>query len=591
MRVLSSVLGLILLAGGASSERVLEQVSVTTPGFVEIHTPGSGDAAAFPVGETLSKLLGPEPDLNQVSTLRTRLRPPGLARKARARPGTAPPRIVMILIPGFLGGAATFDPMARDLVQAFRGQLEVWAVDRRSNQLEDRRGALHARAATRQALQEGVRFYFDPVDLDDDQQPDPPFELPDASGGSSAFLRPSQDDARFLAHWGVDAFARDWRLLVDEARALVGKQGLVLFGGHSMGTSWAGVFAAYDFDPGPGVLAGHELVDGLVLLEGGGPDAPDADAPDRAAYLEAIDALAGQGGPPVYLDSLFGIVDPVELGAAGELNGVAGRFFPTEPAILQETDLFGGFPLSLLLGAPFTNRSVVGFFLDDDFTPIAIFGVSMGFSDNAPNVFNPFAALIPGDFYVADPTLDVRRTWKSFDDPGLPTCPPNDPEPGLGASGVGCALIDHGPSPAPDAPPARWGLEREVTDPEVLLRLLYETSNASEWYFVSGRVFLDFSFGRDSSALGDESLLAVTRNAEVDVPVLGIGGSNGLAPTEASFADYYDSIATPDEHKQVAILEGYSHLDVLSATDNEAVPVLADWIQGLRRNGHGRGPR
>ena len=82
--------------------------------------------------------------------------------------------------------------------------------------------------------------------------------------------------------------------------------------------------------------------------------------------------------------------------------------------------------------------------------------------------------------------------------------------------------------------------------------------------------------------LGDDTLLAVTQNAAVEIPVLAIGGSNGLAPTEASFASYLGSIATPPERKHVVILEGYSHVDVVSAAQNEAVPAVSGFLRGLR---------
>ena len=63
----------------------------------------------------------------------------------------------------------------------------------------------------------------------------------------------------------------------------------------------------------------------------------------------------------------------------------------------------------------------------------------------------------------------------------------------------------------------------------------------------------------------------ITQNANVNVPVLAIGGSNGLAPEPKSFQRYLDSIATPAADKRVLILEGYAHLDVISARNNGAV--------------------
>ena len=50
-------------------------------------------------------------------------------------------------------------------------------------------------------------------------------------------------------------------------RERVGPEGLVLFGGHSMGTTWTGVFAAYDFDPGPGVEAGLDTVGAIENVD------------------------------------------------------------------------------------------------------------------------------------------------------------------------------------------------------------------------------------------------------------------------------------------------------------------------------------
>jgi hypothetical protein len=556
------------------------QLRVAQPGYVEPHTPGSGDALELATTPTVEAIVGAAPDLNQTLTVRTRT-----ARR---------PKAVLILMPGFLGGGGTFDPIARDIVQATRGAVQVWAIERRSNQLEDRRGGLLARfqvevgsffqsdTLVTEGLERGVRFYFSPVDLDGDTTPDPPVELPDESGASSSFLRVEQDDMRFAAYWGVDTVVRDWEKLVDEARTLVGPHGVVVVGGHSLGTSWAGIYAAYDFDPGAPLDAAHDGIDGVLLLEGGGPRGPSASAPDLATYETTVAELATAGGPEVYLTSLFGFIDAVNLGAAGELNGLAGTFRPDDPSLLQKTNLFGGFPVNLLLSAPMTNESLVGFFLDDDFSTNTAFSASFGFSDNAGNRFNPFGAFLPGDFLLADPAAGpILRTWKDFDDPTLPSCPPNDPMPAPGSGDVGCALIDNGPKPAPGDPPAIWGMEREVTNIRVLLRTLYETGNASEWYFVSGRPNLDFSFGRDSSGLGAPELLNVTQNAMMDAPILAIGGSNGLATTEDSFANYLGSVATPAEDQEVVILEGYSHLDVISAADNEAVPVIVDWVNGL----------
>ena len=103
-------------------------------------------------------------------------------------------------------------------------------------------------------------------------------------------------------------------------------------------------------------------------------------------------------------------------------------------------------------------------------------------------------------------------------------------------------------------------------------------------------VVLTIDSGNDSSGIVAESLafnplnegpLVITQNANVDVPVLAIGGSNGLTPEAKSFQGYFDSIATPAADKQVVILEGYAHLDPINATDNLAALEIADFVNEL----------
>jgi hypothetical protein len=49
---------------------------------------------------------------------------------------TTTPRAIVVLMPGIFGGATNFDRMARTILSQDK-TLEVWAIDRRSNLLED----------------------------------------------------------------------------------------------------------------------------------------------------------------------------------------------------------------------------------------------------------------------------------------------------------------------------------------------------------------------------------------------------------------------------------------------------------------------
>jgi len=568
-------------SGGRGAAFVLQQY-ILTPGSIEPHTPGSGVAGVeMAATDNVQAIVGAQPNLNRVSYLRTYL----------ARSGAPAPRAILILVPGFLGGAGSFSPLARQLVQKYNGNVEVWAVDRRPNQLEDRRGSEHTSALianatsddeVRDALYSGTFFYLpEPddggLDTNENGEVDPPTLLPDALGNQTSYIRLQQDDMRFAAHWGVDTNVRDWKVLTDNARSIVGPQGVVLFGGHSLGTYWASVFAAYDFDPDPNVVdAGYSHVDGIVLFEGGGARGPSASAPNLASYESKVASLEQPGGPDVVLSSFQGI-EPATLGPAAELAGLAGIHLPDEAAIVQRTTVFQSSPFNLFFTAPADNRALIGLFIDDDFQPFTAFRASVGFSVDGPNSYLPAGGGL-GSFYIARPNADVRR-WIDYDDPALPSCPPNKII-------DGCALLSNGPRPLPTATPTNWGNEVEVTSLDDILEIQALPSNFIEWYYLSGRSSLDGAYGIDSSALvaqsvaatGNEGPLVLTQNANVNVPVLGIGGSNGLAPLESSFATYLGSIATPAADKEVLIVEGYAHLDVLTARNNAALPTLVDWI-------------
>jgi hypothetical protein len=355
-------------------------------------------------------------------------------------------------------------------------------------------------------------------------------------------------------------------------------------GGHSQGTSWSTLFAAYDFDPDPArVDAGHARLDGLVLLEGGGAGAGGASPPTLAQYQAEIAALAAPGGPDVFLRNLGGLITLLPLGQVGEVASLGAVYQPDEPALSQRTPIFTTGLAALLLSTPATNRTAFGLFLDDDFSSFAAFRASVGFSDDGDNALLSLGT----PFYRALPN-DELRTWKEYDDPTLPSCPPN-----LENSSPGCALLDNGPPSAPGDPAPRVnGFEREVTALGSFAKTQFGKANGFEWYFADGRPSLDFSYGRDSSALvaehlavdpGHEGPLVITQNAHVDVPVIAIGGSNGLAPEPRSFASYLGSIATPEEWREVHVVEGYAHLDVITAEHNEAVPLVVEFIERVKR--------
>ena len=63
------------------------------------------------------------------------------------RYGASRPRAILLLMPGYLGGAGSFDRLARQIVARDPG-VAVWAVDRRSNTLEPQAQLAGADTAT-----------------------------------------------------------------------------------------------------------------------------------------------------------------------------------------------------------------------------------------------------------------------------------------------------------------------------------------------------------------------------------------------------------------------------------------------------------
>jgi hypothetical protein len=160
--------------------------------------------------------------------------------------GPASAKTVLVLMPGYSGGAGDFTFVGRDLVQRVPG-LQVWAVDRRSQVLEDT--SVFERGLRGDATLQQVRDYY--LGWITDQSIQPHFEPPDPKSLS------------FAADWGLPTHLGDLRRVI-----LAAKRGgrRVILGGHSLGASMSAIYGAWDFGRG---RIGYEDVDGLMLIDGG----------------------------------------------------------------------------------------------------------------------------------------------------------------------------------------------------------------------------------------------------------------------------------------------------------------------------------
>ena len=300
---------------------------------------------------TLALVLAVLAGLLPAATAHAQARPPleipgapaaGPARFDRVtvtRFGPERARTVLVLVPGTSGGAGDFTLVGRDLVSRVPG-LQVWAMDRRTQALEDTSvfaDALAGRTTPQGALDYYLGWLTNPAQ-------------------SPRFTPPAPEDVAFARDWGLRVQLEDLRRVVRRARA-GGRR--VLLGGHSLGASVAAAYATWDFAGRPG----HRDLDGLVLIDGGLLGTFDAvrDVADARRRLAEVREQP-------FLD-LLGLGLPWAAGVFAETAAVAARVDPRGPSILQAFPLL---PAAFKPPVPATNRGALGYAFDASTSPAAL---------------------------------------------------------------------------------------------------------------------------------------------------------------------------------------------------------------------------
>lgn len=261
--------------------------------------------------------------------------------------GPASAKTVLLLMPGYQGGAGDFSLVGRDIAERVPG-LQVWALDRRSQALEDTsrfRDALAGRISARQAYDyyagwisdASIQPHFQPVD-----------------GRTVPYAR----------DWGLTTTLNDVHRVVMRARA-AGKR--VILGGHSLGASMTAAYASWDFAG----RAGYKDVAGLVLIDGGllGSFSTPSLAATKKAYADL------QKSDP-FVD-LLGLGLPWAAGVLAETAAIAGLREPAAPSLLQASPLV---PAQFKAAQPTTNRGAFGYAFDATTSPkeLALIQMQMG---------------------------------------------------------------------------------------------------------------------------------------------------------------------------------------------------------------------
>lgn len=247
---------------------------------------------------------------------------------------------ILVLLPGTIAGSGDFTLTARYLVKHVPG-LQVWALDRRSQALEDTT-VFEQALSGQKSLQEMFDHYLGY--LTNGGNPASHFQF------VNGFAHPYARD------WGMEVALDDARAVVLEARAKGTRE--VVLGGHSLGGSLTVAYAAWDFNGRPG----YKDIDGMVAIDGGLLGS--FDVLDTLAETQA--AIAQLEGSNPFADLLnFGF--PELTGLFAEVGGVYARLAPTASAATLQS--FSLLPPQFNPPFPVTTQGLFGYAFDRDTSP------------------------------------------------------------------------------------------------------------------------------------------------------------------------------------------------------------------------------
>jgi pimeloyl-ACP methyl ester carboxylesterase len=246
---------------------------------------------------------------------------------------------ILVLMPGTIAGSGNFTLAARYLVKHVEG-LQVWAIDRRSQALEDT-AMFEQTLKGQKSLQEMFDYYLGFLD-----GATPPDQYSFVEGNAHPYAR----------DWGMEVALNDVRAVVLKARAK-GKRKVVL-GGHSLGGSLTVAYAAWDFNGRPG----YKDIDGMVAIDGG-----------LLGSFDTLDTLAETQNAINQLEvgnpfaDLLGLGIPEVTGIFAEVGGLYARLAPNSAASTLQN--FSALPPQFNPPYAVTTQGLFGYAFDRDTSP------------------------------------------------------------------------------------------------------------------------------------------------------------------------------------------------------------------------------
>jgi pimeloyl-ACP methyl ester carboxylesterase len=447
---------------------------------------------------------------------------------------------ILTIIPGFLGGAGSFDQIARNTVRdaAKRDkQIEFWALDRRSNCLEDDTGVNAAASAQDPSI--AYRYYWEGQEVNGKRFP--------------GWVSPQ--DAAWLDHVGVEQTMRDWYTVlktgIPSRRQRARK---VICGGHSMGGPLTALLASWDFDGDPKTKrdAGYRHCAAFVGLDTrftiGFPPPPPS-SPSGTLLL----ATSNSGSPYVntppttpettQLPGVFGVGAFYQPDATKLLDELphseqielAQRLLYSRDAAHFATQIPNVRDFSL------TNETVLAGVFDDNSNPLFFIRSSVGMLTGGPLIDKNFPSPNPSLALPEEPSTPLY-SWQNYSE--------------VGAGGAEIPLNDEGEP--------YTSREGEASDVGQLARTMFDApANFIEQYFPTRLLRELMAAGRGER---DGSLSHIKYNGPAKRPGILLQAGDSM---DNSAPDTGPPIPGPKPNdKRISrsiTIPGYNHLDVLTA--------------------------
>ena len=513
---------------------------------------------------------------------------------------------MLVMLPGVLEGANGFEYLGRQLVYMAKVQdglnLEVWAVERRNNRLEDLSVVNHIEAELEAgnigvdgAAQMLIDYYYNGEEM----------------GGRTFDGWYKDADLPFLSEFGLELDTLDvFTVIQTMVPDLETRKEKVFVGGHSMGGMMTSMFAGWDLDGDPATTddAGYNNCAGLFgfdtlvssvegfldLFLGALPEGLITPEMTEGLYATLLDSLRNDPNSNRILP--FPMLDAEAMSLLEAVAILADWAPDQECTVIREVPFSDSINILLRFlssrdlatymdGVPqltdfrLTNEAMLGVVFDDSFAPVGMIQNSMGFLGGGAVVAKDFPvseslAGIPilgdmlGGFFGVGPYFIANDAgpsafelgqgplyyWVDFDEVGTEADP---------------LFMDSGGTVT------YTEAVNEVAYIQDVARAIYAgPTNLVEWYF-STRLIADqmaamFGFG---PKYGINFLHGDQLEALPKIEFIAGQGMMG------------DSMGDTPPNCIRLLLEGYNHMDVLTASanttsrrPNEVIRPLIDFV-------------